>query len=382
MTETDDLDFLLRRIGDESKPVRATALAPLSDLSRGQMQLFRETWAALTTERRLELARELVEQAEANVRLNFCAILRDCLDDGDEQVRKLAIEGLWEDCRPNLVGPLISLLSEDPSVDVRTAAAISLGRFVLMGELGDVSETVALQAAEALRSAWFRPNEENEVRRRALEGMAYTGDPAVRDLIQGAYYDEDALMRQSAIFSMGRSVDRRWSKPVLTELASHDAAMRFEAASAAGELGLTAAVQPLIQLLDDPDSSVREASALALGKIGGPEARRALQACVESGDERLVQAAEEAMEELAFNSGSMDNPLFDFSGHVDGDRLSVDGDVDDNELFDEYDEEDVLGDGLGTDLLPDADLLDLDEDDLAWDEDEEDEDEEDEEEWD
>ena len=47
-------------------------------------------------------------------------------------------------------------------------------------------------------------------------------------------------MRQSALFAMGRTADSRWAKVVLSELESHEPAMRFEAAQAAGEMGLTA----------------------------------------------------------------------------------------------------------------------------------------------
>jgi hypothetical protein len=380
---SEELEFVLNRLGDESRPARTIGLAPLSDLSREQMRLFRSAWADLRVERRFELTTEFVEQAEANVHLNFCAILRDCLADADARVRKLAVEGLWEDCRPNLVEPLVGLLENDPSVEVRAAAAVSLGRFVLLGELGEIAERIGMQAARALRATWFGPREVNEVRRRALEGMAYTAEPDVEEFIRNAYYDEDELMRQSAVFAMGRSGDRRWARPVLQELSSPDAAMRFEAAAAAGELGLSGAVRPLIRMLDDPDSSVREAAALALGQVGGPEARRALQASAAGVDERLAQAAEEALQELSFNSEGADQPLFDFAGaapapnglrgddgdedaFVDEEDLDFGLDAADDSLFDDEDDLDDLDDGYDEDDV-DADGLDEDdEDDDNW----------------
>src|SRR5665811_2070258 len=106
----------------------------------------------------------------------------------------MCIRDRWEDCKPDLVSPLVSLLEGDPSTEVRAAAAISLGRFVLMGELGEISESAGSQAAAALRAAWFRPQEVNEVRRRALEGMVYTDEPDVQEFIRNAYYDEDEQM--------------------------------------------------------------------------------------------------------------------------------------------------------------------------------------------
>jgi hypothetical protein len=112
---SDELEFALLRLADESRPVRAVSLATLSDLSRAQIEPFRETWAVLSSARRFELAQALVEQAESNVRYSFSAILRELLSDDDAHIRKLAIDGLWEDNRTSLVAPLIELIAGDPA---------------------------------------------------------------------------------------------------------------------------------------------------------------------------------------------------------------------------------------------------------------------------
>ena len=130
------------------------------------------------------------------------------------------IEGLWEDERVSLVRPLIALLVDDAAADVRAAAATSLGRFVLLGVLGEIAEEPARAAEEALRVAWYRAGEPVDVRRRVLESLAYTSMPGLHDLIGSAYYHENELMRQSAVFAMGRSADSRWSQAVLAELGS------------------------------------------------------------------------------------------------------------------------------------------------------------------
>jgi hypothetical protein len=302
----EDLEILLAQLADESRPMHAINLAHFSDLSREQARRFCARWIGLTPPRRLELVKTMVDQAEANIHLSFHAVLRECLTDADAQVRRVAVEGLWEDERTNLIPRLAALLAGDPVPEVRAAAAVSLGRFVLMGALGEIPEPVAYQAEQALLTAWYRPLEVTEVRRRALEGLASTPDLAVQDLIDNAYYDEDELMRQSAVFAMGRSADRRWARIVLAELHSEIPAMRFEAATSAGELSLKRAVDRLIELLDDTDGSVREAAALALGKIGGRAARGALEVALRGSDERLADAAEDALAELTFNSETLD----------------------------------------------------------------------------
>jgi HEAT repeat protein len=335
---SEDLDLLLQQLADESRAVRTINLTRLSDLPRAEAAETYAQLARLNPRRRLELVSMMTEQAEANVHLNFLAVLRECLNDGEAPVRKVAVDGLWEDERTSLVGPLVRLLAEDPGPEVRAAAAVSLGRFVLRGVLGEISDAYAERVARALRGAWSRPGEVVEVRRRALEGLAYTDEDGVDELIEAAYYDENDQMRQSAIFAMGRTADRRWARLVMTELGSGDPGMRYEAASAAGELALTVAVKPLIRLLDDADSAVRETAASALGKIGGRDARHALEACLESSDRGLVEAATDALEELAFNSEALDTPLIDYNPRTG--RAGLDDEDDEDSEDDEDDEDD------------------------------------------
>jgi len=375
------LNACLVSLADESRPVRTINLADISDLSRSEVAVFQAAWRDLHPARRLELISAMVEQAETNIHLIFHAVLRACLTDDDAQVRRLAIEGLWEDERVNLVAPLADLLAHDPSADVRAAAATSLGRFVLLGVLGDIAEHPAQEAEDALHTAWRRSGEPAAVRRRVLESLSYTDTPDLHAMVNDAYYSDDALMRQSAIFAMGRSANPRWNKSVLAELNAPEAAMRFEAAEAAGEMAIRAAVQPLIHRLDDTDEDVREAAALALGKIGGPAARRALEMLVAGDDERLTEAATEALEELLFNSDHGDDALLNAadSGASQRTRASRSADEDfgfvedDDDLDDADDEADTDDWDWDDSEIDDDDWDDADEEDDGFD-DEDDED--------
>jgi len=347
---SEDLQFALGQLADETRPIHNINLAPLSDLTHAQAGQFRAAWADLTPGRRLALLTSMVEQAEANIHLNFHVILRGCLRDTDCRIRKLAIDGLWEDERCSLIAPLAQLLAEDPDTEVRAAAASSLGRFVLLGVLSEIGAEHAHQAERALHAAWFRPLEISDVRRRALESLAYSNAADIHEMIDTAYYDEDSSMRQSALFAMGRSADRRWARVVLAELASQDAALRYEAVCAAGELALQSAVSPLIRLLQDADSNIREAAALALGKIGGKTARRALEAAAQSRDERLAEAAEEALDELIFNNEDIDHVLMAY-------ETDAEDDEDDELLAGEYAEDDDLYEDDDVDLEDTADTF-------------------------
>jgi HEAT repeat protein len=373
---TQEFDSLLMTLADESRPVRSIDLFPLSDLDRGRLPRFSGAWSGLTPARRRELAAALVEQAEANIHFNFHTVLRSLLGDQDEVVRRLAIEGLWEDEKPSLVALLIGLLREDTSVDVRASAAGSLGRFVLLGILEEVGREPASAAESALHETWFREGEAPTVRRRALEGLAYGSLPDLNELILNAYYDESEPMRQSALFAMGRTADSRWAKLVMSEMESHEAAMRFEAAQAAGEMGLRPAVQQLIRHVDDPDESVREASVAALGKIGGPVAKRVLQVLVKSEDEALAQAADDALAELNFGAEVDEDGLAPVNGRGRSPRHNGDGDDADDDIDDAGDLDEDLDDDFDVEDELEWDSYDfkdeeLDEENLAWDDEDE-----------
>ncbi len=297
-----ELDRILQHLADESQPLKLSTLYTLSGLGREQLLSVQVVFDRLSYERRRGMLRALVELTETAIEVDFAVLFRACLDDEDADVRLLAIEGLWESEDVWLVGELVRLLKSDPHPAVRAAAAASLGRFVLLGELGDIEAAVAASAEQALLEAYFTSEEPLEVRRRALEAVAYSGEEGVGDLIEEAYYQGAEEMRVGAIFAMGRSADQRWCSIVIEELESPSQAVRYEAALACGELELRDAVALLSHLIDDADSEVTNAAVDALGKIGGAEARQILQLCGRSEDEALRAAAEEALEQALWLS--------------------------------------------------------------------------------
>jgi len=307
-----EFEELLKKMRDSQTSLSISSLYGLSDLTRAEAQLFQEVWSLLDAGRRRWIIQSLVDIAEASFEVDFNPIFRLCLSDEDEIVRSRAIEGLWEDEDLTLAGLLVRLLRDDPSESVRAAAATSLGRFVLLGELEKIEAAPAMMVEDALLGAIYDPHEMLEVRRRAVESIAYSGQAQVRDIIEMAYYDDEEKMRISAVFAMGRSADPLWREMVIAELDNPNPEMRYEAAIACGELEASAALSALIDLIEaDPDPEVQEMAIWALGCIGGKEARRVLEACCESEDEALRQAAEEALDELDFLGEHLDFPLFE-----------------------------------------------------------------------
>jgi HEAT repeat protein len=303
---------LLQQIGNTDNRLSISSLYGLSGISRDETLLFQKAWPSIAVERRRQIINSLVEIAEASFEVDLGQVFRFCLDDEDERVREAAIEGLWEDDDTALINPLITLLRDDPSISVRAGAATSLSRYVLLGELDKIKARLFALVQEALLETIRSSFEDLEVRRRAIESIAYSSEEGVREIIETAYYDEDEKMRTSAVFAMGRSADPYWADLVMSELESSSPEMRYEAAMACGELELSAAIPLLADLVNDPDREVQEAAICALGQIGGNEARRILYACYQEDDQFLQEAVEEALEQLEFLHGFRDIHLDDF----------------------------------------------------------------------
>ena len=304
--ETLDMEFVsaLARLRDGSKSISTSTLFSLSDLNRQELQHFAATWTSLTVDRRRQIVLAMGELAEENIEADFNRLFRYLLDDEDAQVREHAINGLWEDEDVSLINPLIGAMRSDAAARVRAAAAESLGRFVLLAETKHVPTERGVQIGEALLAVIRNAGEDELVRRRAIESIAYRGDETVRDIIESAYATDEAGMRASAIFAMGRSADPYWRRTVAQELWSPDPQLRFEAARAAGELEYKVVVPRLVELLEDSDREVQDASIAALGQIGGKVAREALVALIEGEDEIARELAQDALDELEFTRES------------------------------------------------------------------------------
>ena len=301
----DPLDSLLEELTESTEMPAQASLYHLSNLDAESVARVQEVWTDLPDELRRRLMTRLVRLAEADFEVNFGEIFRLGLADGDAEVRTAAVEGLWEDEDVRLVPLLAAALREDEDVAVRTAAATSLGRFVLLGELEKIRPEPGTIAFGALLAACQDAEEHVEVQRRALESLAYANDETVVKLIQEAHASPEEKVRTSAIFAMGRSADTRWNRLVRQELASPNPELRYESARACGELQISEAVPELEELADDADSEVQEASLWALGQIGGKKAQQILERYCHAQDEATRTAAEAALDELAFLHGHL-----------------------------------------------------------------------------
>lgn len=280
------------------RPLRNSALVNLSDMNSEEILLLELAWPKVELQRRRQIMNRLVEMAEDNTELNFDAVFRLGLEDSDAGVRSKAIEGLWENEEPSLIDSLARLLHQDSSKTVQAAAALSLGRFAMMAELGKLRPGRASQVSDSLTRVLDDKNRPAEVRRRALEAAAPLSISRVKDAIRAAYEGDDVKLKTSAIYAMGKSCDPSWLSALLNELDSEIGELRYEAAVACGELGEKEAVPHLIRLINDKDVDVQLASIQALAKIGGADARKSLKRCLTSTNAAVRETAEQGLSQM------------------------------------------------------------------------------------
>ncbi len=293
-------------IKDDSQPFSNSALTVLSDMSPEDLAIFQASWPAISAERRRKVVEAMALLAEDDVKLVFNEALLFMLDDSEAEVRGKAVEGLWEDETRDFMSKLMTLLTTDPDEGVRERAALGLSNFAYLAELGKVKERSKERLRQTLTQQADPANRMLLVRRRALEALGYFGqEEQTTRLIEKAYDSDDELLKISALKAMGRSVNGRWLPEVGKEMRSPDAALRYEAATAAGEIGAEEMVVPMLELTKDEDREVQLAAIWALGQIGGAEAKGMLSELGRSEDEVVVSAAKEALVELDFAA----NPL-------------------------------------------------------------------------
>ena len=283
-------------LGADTNPARSAFLG-YSDLSKPAASAFRDEWLTLPDSERLALIESLVGFAEESLDVNFHRVFRVALTDAIPRIRRLAIEGLWEDDSIDLVPMLLTMLGDDTDIEVRAEAAGSLVRFT--GNDRFLKDPSADTLVRTLIEVAGDTGENALVRRRALEALGPLADDShVERLLLNAYEDDDQSIACGAVAGMGYSGQSRWILELERSMTSDDAEMRYVAAVAAGSIGDNDLVPALARLVDDEDAEVRYAAIASIGQIGGQGALRILRnlRARDGEDDDLVEVAyEEAL---------------------------------------------------------------------------------------
>jgi len=190
--------------------------------------------------------------------------LTDALEDSDADIRCAAAEALG-DLKQSITGvALAKLLQKDVSLEVRIAAAGSLGR------------TESRAAIEPL-----------------VAGLA-DKEPRVRAACAKALLSMADLLASGQRGEVGRT---KAVDAMAAALSDSDVTVRIAAAEGLGLLGDERAVDQLVPLLSDP--KVRPTAVKAIERIGRDRTRALLsQIALETKDAEVRRAAEEALDRI------------------------------------------------------------------------------------
>jgi HEAT repeat protein len=276
--------------------VAFTRLRSLSAPSDESIAIFVSLWPRVPPERRREVLASLQQLGDEDSTLDFHRIHLSALRDEDAATRILAIRGLWEQDRLEYMHLLLDQVRDDAEATVRAACADALGQWVVGAEFGLLSDDESDHLCSLLREVVDDINEEDEVRGRALEAVGARSEESVSELISEAYETGTLRMRLASLRAMGRNADDNWLPVLIYNFDDADTEIRAAAAEAAGELLLEDAIDPLTSLIDDADEDVQLAAIHALGEIAGAGAERVLSAVLARPEQRLVEAAQEALD--------------------------------------------------------------------------------------
>ncbi len=306
MLEATSFGEALDILTDPEAVLRPGLVASLSDPRPADVALFAERWEALPDAKREWLVRSLVDAAEASFQLRFEPLFRKMLSDENAAIRVLAVEGLWEDERPDLAHDLLRLLREDLEAEVRASVATALGGFVYRAELGEVPASLGETAALALVESALDEHEDEDVRRRATESAGYADLAEVKNLITDLYASSERVLRAGAVAAMGNSADDSWEMEVLEALEDAEPGVQFAAATAAGQLALEDSIPVLVELIDSGDREIQMAAIWSLGEVGGKKAVAYLEALLgEDPDPDVEEAIEDALASASLATGDM-----------------------------------------------------------------------------
>lgn len=287
---------------DEGKTFPRHHLYQFSDIEPSQLETLLNIWPRLTPTRKQALLANLDDLAAEDTLLCFDDLGRSLLVDPDPQVRILAMNLLSECEDVKLVPAFLDILGHDEDAAVRAAAATTLGLFVELGELEEISVRTRRQVEDALLGL-VNGDDRPVVRLRALESLGYSSRPEIPVLLESAYAREDPEWVASALFAMGRSIDDRWQEQVIHMLFSENQCVRVAAVQAAGELALASARPLLLSMLDgEEDDDVFSAAIWSLSQIGGEDVRTYLENLLDrvGDDDEQAGFIEAALENLAF----------------------------------------------------------------------------------
>jgi HEAT repeat protein len=300
---------LTQALGSEETAINAivpsAVIYGLSDLTTDELAAVIPIWDSLRAVVKERILGALYEASESMFELSFREIALLNLKDSSSPVRQKAVDLLWTDESVETMQSLMQLAESDTDSTVRTRALENLGRFLLLGEYGEIPADLAADAQAMTLAIHQDEREPIEIRRRALEALANSSHASVEQLIRAAYADGNQELRLAALFAMGRTCSKIWRDQLLDELENDNFEFVYEAIRACGHIQLEESVQRIAEYAFSEDQEIQTMAIWSLGEIGGRQAFEVLTRLDEDAeDDALATAIDEALDAASFSLSS------------------------------------------------------------------------------
>ncbi len=232
------------------------------------------------------------------------SVLRD--EQAAEPDRVLAAEmaGDFTVVNDELVEALLAILRKsEESQEVRARAAISLGPILEYADTEGfedpddvpISERRFQQIQELLRKLHMDAQIPKEVRRRILEASVRAPHDWHKNAVRAAYSSGDDAWKLTAVFCM--RFLRGFDEQIVEELDNKNPDIQLEAVLAAGNWGVEAAWPHIAALIHSgrTPKPLLLAAIEAVPSVCPQEASEVLSGLVESDDEDIIEAVQEAL---------------------------------------------------------------------------------------
>jgi len=232
------------------------------------------------------------------------SVLRD--EQAAEPDRVLAAEmaGDFTVVNDELVEALLAILrNNEESQEVRARAAISLGPILEYADTEGfedpddvpISERHFQQIQELLRKLHMDAQIPKEVRRRILEASVRAPHDWHKNAVRAAYSSGDDAWKLTAVFCM--RFLRGFDEQIVEELDNKNPDIQLEAVLAAGNWGVEAAWPHIAALIHSgrTPKPLLLAAIEAVPSVCPQEASEVLSGLVESDDEDIIEAVQEAL---------------------------------------------------------------------------------------
>lgn len=210
-------------------------------------------------------------------------LIREALRDPSQQVRTAAVTAVGKLGLIDSITDMVGLL-DDTDVDVRAAVRACLQVLARIDRLSIQDVARQLEGSEL-----------PEQRHEAVILYAALGDG---DRLTLLVKDENAIVRQAAVTSIGKLHLSSVNSILLIALVDEDPDVRIAAAETLGEVGGTEVVSFLAHALNDEDCWVQCAALRSIARIDKPSALHAIQSIMSTAEGLLMITCLELLEAI------------------------------------------------------------------------------------